>query len=99
MVFSRMAIGINTDTMAGTFCLPICIGKGGMANTTLTDTATGEEYILYKANAIGPFMGKVRSVIDAVLHDVACKWDDPMIFKTEQTLKLIEFIRQNMVMD
>lgn len=84
----------STDIMNHTFRLEVRINKNGVQNTILTEAATGEEYVLYKTNAAGAFVGEVRTAVEAVLHNISDKCCDPAVFKAEQSTELIEYVRQ-----
>lgn len=75
------------------FTLTITI-KGGEVSTQLVD-ADGEPYTLHLVEgASGSFVGTVRAEYERVLQDVAsrCFEDEP--FKSAQTLRLIEHLRE-----
>ncbi len=84
----------TTNIFDGDFALHIHIDKTGKAETTLTETESGEEYVLYKTEAQGAFVGDVRTSIEKVLNEIAEKCYETSIFKAEQSLKLIKYIRE-----
>ena len=47
----------ETDILDGTFLLQIIITPDGNIDTKLTEKAIGDEYVLYKTNATGSFVG------------------------------------------
>jgi predicted DNA-binding protein (MmcQ/YjbR family) len=83
----------NTDIKDGEFLLKISISESGSCDTRLTEKESGEEYILYKTNAIGNYVGEIRYAIEIVLRDIAKKCYDSAIFKTKQTEILIEYVK------
>ncbi len=84
----------GTDILNGEFHLEISVGENTVPDTTLTETATGEEYVLYKTDAVGTFIGKVRLAVAAVLQDIVVKCYETAIFKAEQSVELIEYVRK-----
>lgn len=84
----------NTDVLNGEFRLEITIGNNSVPNTTLTEIATGEEYILYKTNAVGTFVGEVRTAITNILRDIADCCYETAVFKAEQSIALIAYVRE-----
>lgn len=84
----------ESDIMNGDFRLIVSITQAGGVDTSLVETETGEEYVLYKTNASGTFVGDVRSAIEKVLLDIADKCYEPAVFKTEQAMKLISYVRE-----
>lgn len=84
----------GTAIMDSAFYLDICIDRNGVAETSLTEIATGEEYVLYKTNATGAFVGEVRVAVEAVLRDISDKCYELAVFKSTQSQKLIEYVRQ-----
>lgn len=81
----------NTEIFNGEFQLEIKMDKNGIPDTTLTEKQSGEEYILYKTKAAGEFVGNVRSEIEKVLAEIAEKCFDTAIFKSGQTVRLIQY--------
>lgn len=75
----------------GEFQLEIVLDKSGKLDTTLTEKSTGEEYILYRTKAGGEFVGNVRSEIGKKLSEIAEKCFDTAIFKSGQTIDLIQY--------
>lgn len=84
----------KTDIMAGDFTLHISLDENGMPDTSLIETESGEEYTLYKTNALGAFVGDVRLEIESVLRDISTQCYEPEIFKAEQSKRLIDYVRQ-----
>lgn len=59
------------DIKGSEFELCITVSADGKVDTSLTERATGEPYILYKTSASGAFVGEIREEICAVLREVA----------------------------
>ena len=72
----------------------IRISKSDLISTTLVEAATGEEYILYKTDASGAFVGEIRTAIAAVLKDISDKCCEAAVFKAEQSVNIIEYVRK-----
>ena len=76
------------------FALTIIIDGGGSVTTKLFD-ADGEPYTLHLVEgASGKFVGTVKAEYDRVLAEVYEQCFDKNFFKSEQTLRLIKFIRE-----
>lgn len=85
----------GTDILNGAFRLEMFIGTSNfMPDIKLIEIATGEEYILYKTSAIGAFVGEVRATIGDVLRDIADRCYETAIFKAEQSVMLIDYVRE-----
>ncbi len=56
--------------------------------------ASGEEYVLYKTDAVGAFVGEVRAAVSAILQDVADACYETAVFKTEQAVRIITYVRE-----
>ncbi len=69
--------------------------KDGAFDTKLIETSSGEEYVLYKTNASGTDVGKIREAIRLVLEDIASNRFETSVFQKEQTKALIEYVREN----
>ena len=85
----------ETDILNGSFLLQILITSDGNIDTKLTEKAIGDEYILYKTNAVGSFVGEVRKAIEAILIQVADKCYNTEIFKSAQAKEIICYVREN----
>lgn len=84
----------DTYILDGDFYLNIRISKSDLISTTLVEAATGEEYILYKTDASGAFVGEIRTAIAAVLKDISDKCCEAAVFKAEQSVNIIEYVRK-----
>lgn len=84
----------TTDIMSGTFELSIVIENDtDTVTTSLVEKENGEEYVLYKTNASGAYVGEVRCAIEEVLAKIARNCYDPAVFKSVQAQKIIEYVR------
>ena len=84
----------STAIIDGSFTLLITISKDGAIETRLEEQPSGEEYVLYKTDAVGSFVGKVRCAVGDVIEDIAQKCFDTAVFKSPQTEDVIEYIRR-----
>ena len=85
----------DTSIMDGEFTLTVTVAGDGSMDTSAVETATGEEYILYKTNASGAFLGEVRLQVREVLERIISACYMPSVFKFRQTEMLIEHVRNN----
>lgn len=83
----------ETDILAGMFRLQIVISSVGSVDTKLIEKETGEEYVLYKTNSVGSFVGEVRKSIETVLIQVVDNCYDIDIFKLPQSKEVICYVR------
>lgn len=83
----------KTDILDGMFMLKIVVSIVGGVDTTLIEKETGEEYVLYKTNSVGTFIGEVRKSIETVLIQVANNCYDIDIFKLPQSKEIICYVR------
>lgn len=84
----------ETNIIDGTFKLSVLIAENGNVDTNLIEIENSEPYVLYKTNATGAYVGKVRSAVEAVLIDIANTCYDSSIFKTNQAQMAIEYVRK-----
>lgn len=91
---TRQFYRYDTDILNAEFRLEITIGENLTPDTKLIESVTGEEYILYKTDAVGEYVGAVRSAVVAVLQDIAARCYEAAIFKAEQSVKLIAYVRE-----
>lgn len=83
----------ETYILDGSFLLQIIIAPDGNIDTKLTEKAIGDEYMLYKTNATGSFVGEVRNAIEAILKQVADQCYNTEIFKSIQAKEIICYVR------
>lgn len=84
----------ETNIIDGAFKLSVLIAENGKVDTNLIEIENSEPYVLYKTNATGAYVGKVRSAVEAVLIDIANTCYDSSIFKTNQAQMAIEYVRK-----
>lgn len=83
----------SANVMNGEFILLVTVEKNGFVDTHLTEKESGEEYVLYKTNACGTFVGEVRKEVEDVLKDIADKCCEHTVFKTKQAELIINYVR------
>lgn len=84
----------TTDILDGSFLLQVIITHDGQIDTKLTEKATDDEYVLYKTNATGAFIGDVRKAIETILIQIADKCYNAEIFKSTQAKEIICYVRE-----
>lgn len=84
----------ETNIIDGTFKLFVLIAENGNVDTNLIEIENSEPYVLYKTNATGAYVGKVRSAVESVLIDIANNCYDTSVFKTNQAQMAIEYVRK-----
>lgn len=81
------------EIMGDDFNLHVSVYENGDVVTDLIENETNEPYILYKTDASGSFVGEIRTEIENVLRKIADECFDISVFKSEQTLKIIDYVR------
>lgn len=84
----------SSSLMNNQFLLQVYVNKNGGVSTKITDCLSEEEYTLYKViGASGSFVGAVRDECESVLSDIAQKCFDSDVFQFEQTLEVLEYVK------
>lgn len=76
------------------FALSVFIDNKGKVDTRLLELDTDEEYVLYKTDAQGSFVGSVRLAIESVLKDISDNCFDSYVFRSECTAKVVEYVKE-----
>ena len=84
----------DTNIMDGEFHLEITVERNPVPDTKLTEIVTGEEYVLYKTDAAGKYVGAVRAAVVTVLQNIADICYETAVFKADQSVKLITYVRE-----
>lgn len=84
----------ETDILDEMFRLQVVISSTGGVDTNLIEKDTDEEYVLYKTNAVGSFVGTVRKAIETVLINVSESCYDIEIFKSQQAKEVISYVQE-----
>lgn len=79
--------------MDGDFYLTVNVSSDGSIDTALMETATEEEYVLYKTKAQGAFLGEIRLQIGAIIESIISSCYESAIFCSRQAEMLTEYIR------
>lgn len=78
--------------MDGQFALNVTINNGDIV-TEVIDISTDEPYTLFLAdNAVGSFVGAVRTAYEKIMQDVADKCFDKSVFKANYTRQLTKYV-------
>lgn len=81
----------ETNIIDDAFILYVSISECGNVDTDLIEIQSRESYVLYKTNASGSYVGKVRTEIEAVLIDIANSCYDLSVFKTHQAKMVTKY--------
>lgn len=76
------------------FALSVFIDNKGKIDTRLLELDTDEEYVLYKTDAQGSFVGSVRLAIENVLKDISDNCFESSVFRSECTAKVVEYVKE-----
>lgn len=82
-----------TTIVSDTFSLHIDIDPNGTVDTALFEITSSEEYILYKTNAAGRYVGKIRTAVETVLSDIAKQCYEPVVFQATQSQNVIAYVK------
>lgn len=75
------------------FRFAIDVTPDGKIKSNVIDNDTGDVYVLHLTNAVGVFVGKVRTDYQNVLEEIVDKCFDNNVFKSEYTHKIISYVR------
>jgi len=89
----KMNYKYKTDILDGMFRLQVVISSDGSVDTHLFDNDYGDEYVLYKTNSVGSFVGKIRTNIEDELIQIANNCYDAEIFKSHQSKDIISYVQ------
>lgn len=85
----------RTDLLNGELELTVFVSSDGGVSTRMTDTATGDEYVLYKVtSSVGSYVGEVRTACGEVLTDISQTCFEPDAFHGEQTAAVLAYARE-----
>lgn len=85
----------HTEIFEGQFMLTVRISKDGSLKTELLDSLTGEPYSLHLvADAVGEFVGRVRTEYEKTLNEIAARCFDREVFRCGLTKQLIVHVRE-----
>lgn len=84
----------KTEVVNGQFEMTVKVSNSDV-DAVLVDVSTDEPYTLFLAdNAVGGFVGSVRSAYEEALQDIADKCFDKCVFKTEYATQIINYVSQ-----
>ena len=75
------------------FEMTVTISGGGKITAKVVEPEVGE-YTLHLTNSTGSFVGEVRAEYEQTLNDIADACFLPDVFKAEQTIRLIGYVRE-----
>lgn len=85
----------TTGIVENQFKMIVSIEPGKDVKTKVLDNDLGDEYILHLTpDAVGSFVGKVRSEYNNVLQDIADKCFISDVFKSEQSRRIIAYLSE-----
>ncbi|GKQ43317.1 hypothetical protein RD055328_12400 [Companilactobacillus sp. RD055328] len=77
------------------FEMKVIANTSGKLETKVIDVNTNDEYILHLKDSVsGAFVGQVRDEYEDLLQDIINKCTDVDVFKSTQTIEVIEFIKE-----
>lgn len=76
------------------FQMHIQVASDGSLQVKTIETSENEEYVLHLTDAVGTFVGSVRMEYEQVLQDIANRCYENDIYKSKQTLEVIEYVRE-----
>lgn len=75
------------------FLMTVTVTKSGKVTAKVTEPDIGE-YTLHLTDSQGEFVGGVRAEYEQILSDIADDCFEPDVFKSEQTLRLMRYVRK-----
>lgn len=85
----------TTSLMDEQFRLMVSLSDTGPVNTVLTETASGEEYVLHRIpGASGAFVGRVKEEYEAVLQTISEQCFEPDVFKSDAAQQVIQYVKK-----
>ena len=85
----------SESVIEGMFRMDVRILSDGTLKARVIDVDNDDEYVLHLTNdAVGAFVGKVRTAYNNILQKIADRCFDVCVFSGSQTQKVIQYIRQ-----
>lgn len=85
----------SAPCMDGLMRFTAAIEQDGTVCTQMTDTGSGEEYVLHRVpGAQGAFVGQVRDEHDRILGEILSACFEPDIFQSDQAREIIAYVRE-----
>lgn len=83
----------SSDIADGELKLTVTAAADGRLYTQVTDSGTGDEYILHLIpSAAGAFVGRVKAEYEELLEEISSKCFDADVFKSEQAKSVIAYV-------
>jgi predicted DNA-binding protein (MmcQ/YjbR family) len=84
----------STGIIDGQFQMCVIVVEHGAVSAKVIDASSNEEYVLHHTpEAVGSFVGAVRTEYENVLHEIAEKCFEPDIFQSDYAVKIIQHVR------
>lgn len=77
----------------GQFTLTVSVISENQLETGLIDNESGDEYILHLTEAVGEFVGTIRTEYQAMIQKISDTCFDKKIFKSVEAQNIISYIR------
>ena len=82
------------NIMDGQFHLMVSVANTGKVSTVLTETASGEEYILHRIpGAKGAFVGRIKEEYEMILQTISEQCFEPDVFKSDAAKQVIQYVK------
>lgn len=96
----KSAFVYKKDISDGEFEMLVKVYKNGQIEAKIYDKETGDEFVLHLAKeAVGAFVGEIRSQFEKTLLEVRDNCFDRDVFKGKQTRELIKYIKTKYACD
>lgn len=77
----------------GQFTLTVFVVSENQLETCLIDNESKDEYILHLTDAVGEFVGAIRTEYQAIIQKISDTCFEPKIFKSNEAHNIISYIR------
>ena len=84
----------SEDLLDGQMKMIVNISPAGKISTQVLDNSSKEEYVLHLIDdAVGSFVGQVKTEYDELLEEISSKCFDLDVFKSEQAKSVISYVK------
>lgn len=85
----------SAKIVGGQLTLSVNVSLDGDIKTTVTDSDSDDEYILHlTTDAVGAFVGKVRTECQNILAEIADNCFETDVFKSEEAHQIIKYVQE-----
>lgn len=85
----------SAKIVGGQLTLSVKVSLDGDIKTTVTDSDSEDEYILHlTTDAVGAFVGKVRTECQNILAEIADNCFETDVFKSEEAHQIIKYVQE-----